>query len=216
MSQGANEQAASVEEVSSTMEQMTANIQQNNQNAKQSQKISISAQEGITDVNERSQKAVAATKKISEKIDIINDIAFQTNILALNAAVEAARAGEQGRGFAVVAAEVRKLAENSKRAAEEIVGLSKNGLTLTQESGEKLAEMLPEIEKTTSLVQEIAAASSEQANGAEQVNNAMQQLNSVSQQNAAASEELAGNAEEMSSQTDQLKDIIQFFKVNNK
>lgn len=215
LSEGANEQAATVEEVSSTMEEMAANIDQNNQNAEQSRKISIGAQEGINDVNERSQKAVAATKQISEKIDIINDIAFQTNILALNAAVEAARAGEYGKGFAVVAAEVRKLAENSKGAAEEIVQLSKNGLTLTQESGAKLAEMLPEIEKTTSLVQEISAASSEQADGADQVNNAMQQLNSVSQQNAAASEELAGNAEEMSSQAEQLKEIIQFFKVNN-
>lgn len=215
LSQGANEQAASVEEVSSTMEEMTSNIQQNNINAEQSQKISLAAQEGIDDVNEKSQKAVEATKQIAEKIGIINDIAFQTNILALNAAVEAARAGEHGKGFAVVAAEVRKLAENSKRAAEEIVQLSKKGLTLTQESGAKLEEMLPEIEKTTSLVQEISAASNEQANGADQVNNAMQQLNSVSQQNAAASEELAGNAEEMNEQADQLKQIIEFFKVNS-
>lgn len=214
LSEGANEQAASVEEVSSTMEEMSANIEQNNNNAQQSQKISIAAQEGINDVNERSQKAVDATKQIAEKIDIINDIAFQTNILALNAAVEAARAGEHGKGFAVVAAEVRKLAKNSKGAAEEIVSLSKNSLTLTQESGDKLAEMLPEIEKTTNLVQEISAASNEQANGAYQVNNAMQQLNSVSQQNAAASEELASNAEEMNSQAEQLKELIQFFKVN--
>ncbi len=213
LSQGANEQAASVEEVTSTMEEMTSNIEQNNQNADQSQKISISAQQGINDVNEKSQKAVEANKQISEKIDVINDIAFQTNILALNAAVEAARAGEYGKGFAVVAAEVRKLAENSKIAAEEIINLSKNGLALTKESGDKLMEIIPEVEKSTNLVQEIAAASNEQTNGATQVNSAMQQLNSMSQQNAAASEELAGNAEEMNSQAEQLRVLMQFFKI---
>ncbi len=213
LSQGANEQAASVEEVSSTMEEMSANIEQNNSNAGQSQKISIAAQEGINDVNEKSQKAVEANRQISEKIDIINDIAFQTNILALNAVVEAARAGEYGKGFAVVAAEVRKLAENSKIAAEEIVNLSKNGLALTQESGGKLMEIIPEVEKSTNLVQEIAAASNEQANGANQVNGAMQQLNSMSQQNATASEELASNAEEMNSQAEQLRTLMKFFKI---
>lgn len=213
LSQGANEQAASVEEVSATMEQMTANIEQNNVNAEQTQKISIAAQEGISEVNKRSQEALNANKEISGKIDIINDIAFQTNILALNAAVEAARAGEYGKGFAVVAAEVRKLAERSKVSADEIVKLSRNGLTLTKESSEKLAEMLPEIEKTTNLVQEISAASNEQANGAGQVNSAMQQLNGVTQQNAAASEEMASNAEEMTAQTEQLKELVSFFKI---
>ncbi len=211
MSQGASEQAASVEEVSSTMEEMTANIEQNNDNAAQTQKISLAAQKGIVEVNERTGKAVEANKQISDKIGIINDIAFQTNILALNAAVEAARAGEHGKGFAVVAAEVRKLAEHSKGAAEEIVNLSKNGLSLTQEAGAKLAEMLPEIEKTTNLVQEISAASNEQTNGAGQVNSTMQQLNDVAQQNAAASEELASNAEELNSQAAQLKEVIGFF-----
>ena len=213
LSQGASEQAASVEEVSATMEEMTSNIEQNNENAGQTQKISVAAQQGISEVNERAQNAVEANKQISGKINIINDIAFQTNILALNAAVEAARAGEHGKGFAVVAAEVRKLAERSKIAAEEIVSLSQKGLTLTEEAGSKLAEILPEIEKTTSLVGEISAASSEQANGAGQVNNAMQQLNGVTQQNASASEEVATSAEELSGQADQLREIVSFFKT---
>ncbi len=215
LSQGANEQAASVEEVSSTMEEIVSNIEQNNENASQTQKISSTAYTGIKEVNDRSQQAVEANEKISEKINIINDIAFQTNILALNAAVEAARAGEHGKGFAVVAAEVRKLAENSKNAAGEIVSLSHNSLNITQEAGEKLAQMLPEIEKTNSLVQEISAASNEQTNGAGQVNSAIQQLNSVTQQNASASEELATSAEEMNSQAEQLKQIVEFFKISN-
>ena len=213
LSQGANEQASSVEEVSSTVEQITSNIEQNNENAHQTQQISLKAQTGIFDVNKHSEEAIKANKTIYEKINVINDIAFQTNILALNAAVEAARAGEHGKGFAVVAAEVRKLAENSKRAAEEIVELAQNGLSLTTESGEKLTLILPEIEKSTQLVQEITAASAEQTNGAQQINNAIQQLNSVTQQTAASSEELATSAEEMSSQADRLKDLIGFFKV---
>jgi methyl-accepting chemotaxis protein len=213
LSGGANKQAASVEEVSATMEEMASNIHQNSENAKQTEIISKSAKDGIYLVSEQSVKALEANKKISEKITIINDIAFQTNILALNAAVEAARAGEHGKGFAVVAAEVRKLAENSKKAAEEIVALAQGGLNLTKESGEKLTQMLPEVEKTSMLVQEISAASNEQSNGAEQVNISMQQLSSITQQNAASSEELASSAEELYSQAEQLKDIIGFFKI---
>lgn len=215
LSEGANEQASSVEEVSSTMEEMTANIEQNNQNAQATNNISNEARNGIERVNDSSIQAVLANQKIVEKIGIINDIAFQTNILALNAAVEAARAGEHGKGFAVVAAEVRKLAESSKKAAEEIVAFSQNSLKLTTESSEKLQQMLPEIEKTTNLVQEISAASNEQANGASQVNSAIQQLNSVTQQNAASSEELATCAEEMNAQAERLKAALQFFKASN-
>ncbi len=213
MSQGASEQASSVEEVSSSMEQMSANIDQNTDNAMGTEKIALTAAKGIKEGREPTNTAVVSMKDIAEKIRIINDIAFQTNILALNAAVEAARAGEHGKGFAVVAAEVRKLAERSKVAADEIDELSRNGVSVAEKAGTTLNDIVPDIEKTAQLVQEIASASLEQRNGAEQVNSAMQQLNSVTQQNAAASEEMATSAEELASQAEQLKDIIEFFKI---
>lgn len=214
ISQGANEQAASVEEVSSTTEEIAANIQQNTENAQQTGKISQNAQKGVLEVSDRSVKTVEATRIIADKIQVINDIAFQTNILALNAAVEAARAGEHGKGFAVVAAEVRKLAENSRAAADEIVNHAKNTLNMAEEAGTKMLEMLPEIEKTTGLVQEIAAASLEQNSATSQVNNAIQELNNITQENSSASEELASSAEELASQAESLKEMVAFFKLN--
>jgi methyl-accepting chemotaxis protein len=213
LSQGANEQAASVEEVSSTMEEITSIIEQNSQNASHTEKISVAAYQGMNEVATGANNTVEANRTIAEKIKIINDIAFQTNILALNAAVEAARAGEYGRGFAVVAAEVRKLAERSKDAADEIVALSQKSLQLSEGAGKKLMSLMPELEKTTQMVQEISAASAEQTNGSTQINSAIQQLNSVTQQNASASEELASGAEELSSQAEQLKELVSFFKV---
>lgn len=215
MSQGASEQASSIEEVSSTMEEITANISQNTENAQETEKISNQANDGMKVVAERSSNAAKANEKIASKITIITDIAFQTNILALNAAVEAARAGEHGKGFAVVAAEVRKLAERSKVAAEEIISLSGESLKLAKSAGAEISTAIPRVERTTGLVKEISAASIEQNNGANEVNNAIQQLNTITQQNAASSEELASNAEELSSQAELLSDMIEFFRVKS-
>ncbi len=214
LSQGATEQASVAEEVSSSMEEMNANIQQNTDNAQQTEKIAIKSAHGVQVGNEASQQSVTAMKLIADKIQIINDIAFQTNILALNAAVEAARAGEHGKGFAVVAAEVRKLAERSAKAAAEIDVVSKDGVAIAEKAGQLLTEIVPEIKNTSSLVQEISAASTEQSSGIEQVNTSIEMLNQVIQQNAAASEELATNTEELSSQAEQLKDMVNFFNVD--
>jgi methyl-accepting chemotaxis protein len=215
VSQGASEQASSAEEVSSSMEQMASNIQQNTDNAQQADKISMKVSDGVQKVGAASRESLSSIKNIAEKIKIINDIAFQTNILALNAAVEAARAGEHGKGFAVVAAEVRKLAERSKIAADEIAVLSTGSVSVTENASELMEGLIPEIEKTAKLVQEIAVASMEQTSGANQVNTAIQQLNEVTQLNAAASEEMATSAEELNSQAEQLKEVIGFFRIDD-
>ncbi|MFW5760600.1 MAG: methyl-accepting chemotaxis protein [Cyclobacteriaceae bacterium] len=213
MSQGANEQASSAEEVSSSMEEMAANIQQNTDNSQQTEKIAIKAANDVEDGSKAVNQTVESMKSIADKISIIGEIARQTNILALNAAVEAARAGEHGKGFAVVAAEVRKLAERSQQAASEIDVISKSSVDIAEKSGKLLAEIVPDIQKTARLVQEISAASIEQNSGADQVNTAIQQLNQVTQQNAAASEEMATSSEELSSQADSLLETISYFRT---
>jgi methyl-accepting chemotaxis protein len=213
MSQGATEQAAAAEEASSSMEQMAANIRQNADNALQTEKIAIKSAEDARNGGAAVAQTVQAMKNIAEKISIIEEIARQTNLLALNAAIEAARAGEHGKGFAVVASEVRKLAERSQSAAAEISDLSSSSVEVAEKAGAMLSQMVPDIQRTAELVQEIAAASKEQDTGAEQVNKAIQQLDQVIQQNASASEEMASTSEELSSQAEQLQDTISFFKL---
>jgi methyl-accepting chemotaxis protein len=216
IAQGASEQAAGVEETSSSIEQMSASIFQNAANARTTDgiaaKAAIEADEGGGAV----AQTVTAMQSIADKIGIIDEIAYQTNLLALNAAIEAARAGESGRGFAVVASEVRRLAERSQVAAQEIGLLAGSSVSLAEKAGRLLNEMLPNIDKTSALVQEITAASEEQASGAEQINSSMMQLNKVTQQNASASEQLAATAEEMDEYAEHLQKLMGFFSLNEK
>ena len=215
VSQGATEQASSAEEISSSMEEMTSNIMQNADNAQQTEKIAVKAAEDAKQGGSAVSETATAMKEIAGKISIIEEIARQTNMLALNAAIEAARAGEHGKGFAVVAAEVRKLAERSQSAAGEINKLSASSVKVSEKAGELLAGIVPAIQKTADLVQEISAASNEQKNGADQINKAIQQLDTVIQQNAAAAEEMAGTAGELTSQADQLIGAVGFFKTDD-
>ncbi len=216
ISSSTNEQAASLEEVSTSIEEMVANIEQSNDNAEKGAKLSDIAEIEIRDVSEDSRKAMEANKKITEKINVVSEIARQTNILALNAAVESARAGEHGKGFAVVAAEVRKLAERSKEAADEIVKLAQESSALSVKSNKKLEKVIPDVNEANIFMKEISASSKEQRAGAGLINNAVQQLNQSTQESASGSEEMASSAEELSSQAVQLMALIDYFKLEER
>ena len=215
VSNGASSQAASAEEASSSMEEMVSNIKQNADNAQQTDKIATKSAKDAQESGKCVLEAVAAMKEIASKISIIEEIARQTNLLALNAAIEAARAGEHGKGFAVVAAEVRKLAERSQKAAGEINQLSSTTVKVSEKAGEMLEKLVPDIQKTAELVQEITAASKEQDTGSEQINKALQQLEKVIQQNASAAEEMASTTEELTGQSEQLMSALGFFRTGD-
>ena len=215
MSQGATEQSAAAEEASSSMEQMVANIRQNADNALATEKIAVQAAASARESGQVVLEAVHAMQEIARKITIVEDIARQTRLLSLNATIEAARAQEYGKGFAVVAAEVRSLAERSQTAATEINNLASSSVIVAGKAGEMLTKLVPDIQRTAELVQEITAASREQDTGAMQINKAIQQLDQVIQQNASTSEEMAATAEELASQAEQLENTIEFFTVND-
>ncbi len=214
LSQGATEQASSTEEASASMEEMASTIKQSADNASQTETIARQSAANAIASGEAVDNAVTAMQTIAEKIMVVQEIARQTDLLALNAAVEAARAGEHGRGFAVVASEVRKLAERSQAAAAEISTLSGTTVKAAQSAGEMLSKLVPDIQRTAELVEEISAGSREQNAGAAQINTAIQQLDKVTQQNTSAAEEMSATSEELASQAEQLQTAISYFRIS--
>ncbi|KRW61161.1 methyl-accepting chemotaxis protein [Pseudomonas sp. TTU2014-080ASC] len=215
LSQNSTEQAASVEETSASIEQITATVAQNAENAQVTDNMATKSASEAREGGRTVKETVSAMKDIADKVKIIDAIAYQTNLLALNAAIEAARAGDHGKGFAVVAAEVRKLAERSQVAAQEIGELAGSSVQLAANAGQVLDQMVPAIGQTADLVKEITAASKEQRVGLDQINAAIGQLSQTTQTNAAASEELSATAEEMSAQATQLQQVMTFFRLNS-
>jgi methyl-accepting chemotaxis protein len=213
LSQSAASQAASVEQTSVSLQHIASAVQQNSEHARVTDDMASNASREAMEGGTAVGKTVDAMRAIAQKISIIDDIAYQTNLLALNAAIEAARAGEHGRGFAVVAAEVRKLAERSQIAAQEISLLAGSSVGLAEQAGNMLALIVPAIHRTSELVQEIAEISGEQASGVRSITGAMDMLNTSTQQNASAAEQLSATSEQLSAQATQLHGLMSYFKL---
>jgi methyl-accepting chemotaxis protein len=213
LSRDTSDQAASVEETTASLEQIAGSISQTAENSRHMEQMAFRGAEAAEESAKVVRETVDVMKAIAEKVSIIEEIAYQTNMLALNAAIEAARAGEQGKGFAVVAAEVRKLAERSREAAKDIIKQAASSVQIADRSGHLLMELVPSIRKTADLVRDVAATSSEQALGVAQINKAMGLIDQVTQRNASAAEELSSTAEEMEIQAKKLQDLMSFFRI---
>lgn len=216
ISQSSNEEASSIEEVSTSIEEMAATINQNADNAKETERIAQKAESGIMQGQKSTQQTLETMKKIADKIMVINDIAEKTDLLAVNAAIEAARAGEYGKGFAVVANEIRQLAENSQKAAEDINSMTGVSVKVAEKAEKVFNDIVPDVKRTSKLVQEISAASQEQESGAGQINQSMQQLSTTVQENTTTAEELASSAESLQTQSEATRKQIAFFKLKDK
>ena len=212
LSENANQQASNADSIVQSVAEITEEVVQNAELSVQAKKITQKVTADVNEIKQAQDLSFNAVKVISEKINIINDIAFQTNILALNAAVEAARAGEHGKGFAVVASEIRKLAEKSKNSANDIIDGAQKSVNATAKSTQLINNILPDINECVSLIERVESSAGDQKSTVQMIDLSVKQLNNAIQGNASASEELAGSAQELNSEAENFRNSTNVFK----